>query len=103
MLNNYLELNFDVLNAATGNKYVDNTDIRLVNLRPIVFFGNYKLTTSSGEHLEDVSHAYIVSLMYKLITSARGTDDLSIGFHRDRARRRRDLTINKTQKGKFHF
>ena len=45
------------------------------------------LTTSSGRHLEDISNAHIVSLMYKLITSARGSDDLSIGFDRDRGRR----------------
>ena len=31
-------------------------------------FGNCKLTTSSGKHLEKVSHAHIDSLMYKLKT-----------------------------------
>ena len=41
---------------------------------------------SSGKHLEDISHAHIVSLMYKLITSAEDTDDLSIGFDRDSKR-----------------
>ena len=41
---------------------------------------------SSGKHLQDISHAHIVSLLYKLITSARGSDDLSIGFDRDRGR-----------------
>ena len=41
--------------------------------------------------------------MYKLITSARDTDDLSIGFDQDRGRRQRELTNNKTQKGKFHY
>ena len=39
--------------------------------------------------------------MYKLITSARDIDDLSIGFDRDRDRRQQELTINKTLKGKF--
>ena len=29
-------------------------------------FDNCKLTTSSGKHLEKVSHAHIDSLMYKL-------------------------------------
>ena len=33
--NSYLELNFDVLHAATNNRYVDGNDIRLVNLGPI--------------------------------------------------------------------
>ena len=27
LLNSYLELNFDVLHAATGNRYVDNNNI----------------------------------------------------------------------------
>ena len=39
--------------------------------------------------------------MYKLITSARKTVDLSIGFDRDCARRQRELTNNKTQKRKY--
>ena len=79
-MNFHLGLNFDVLHAATNNRYADNNDIRLVNLGPIALFGDYKLTTSSGKPLEDISHAHIVSLMYKLITSARDSDDLSIGF-----------------------
>ena len=33
--------------------------------------------------------------MYKLLTSAKDTDDLSIGFDRDRNRRRNELTNNK--------
>ena len=40
--------------------------------------------------------------MYKLLTSSKGSDDLSIGFDCDRNRRQRELTINKTQKGKHH-
>ena len=102
MLNSYLELNFDVFYAATNNRYVDGNDIRLVNLGTIGLFSNYKLTTSSGKHLENIDHAYIVSLMYKLLTSSKGSDDLSIGFDRDRNRRQRELTNNKTQKGKYH-
>ena len=80
LLNSYLELNFDVLHAATINKYSDSNDIKLVNLGPIAPFSNYKLTTSSGKHLEDIDQAHIVSLMYKLLTSSRGKDDLSIGL-----------------------
>ena len=103
LLNSYLELNFDVLHAGTNNRYADGNDIRLVNLGPIGLFSNYKLTTSSGKHLENIDHAYIVSLMYKLLTSSRGSDDLSIGFDRDRNRRQRELTNVKTQKGKYHI
>ena len=66
-------------------------------------FSNYKLTKSSGKHLENIDHGHIVSLMYKLLSSSKGSDDLSIVFDRDRVRRQRALTNNKTQKGKFHF
>ena len=103
LLNSYLELNFDVLRAATGNKYADANDIRLVNLGPIALFSNYKLTTSSGKHLEEISHAHIVSLMYKLLSLSKGSDDLSIGFDRDRNRRKRELTNNKNIKRKYHL
>ena len=102
LLNSYLELNFDVLRADNSNRYLDGNDIRLVNLGPIALFSNYKLTTSSGKHLENIDHAHIVSLMYKLLLSSKGSDDLSIGFDRDRGRRQRELTNNKTQKGKYH-
>ena len=52
LLKSYLEINFDVLQATTYNRYVDTSDIRLVNLGPLALFSNYKLTTSSGKHLE---------------------------------------------------
>ena len=102
LLNSYLKLNFDVLHAADNNRYVVANDIRLVNLGPIALFSNYKLTTSSGKHLEDISHAHIVSLMYKLLTSSKDSDDLSIGFDRNHDKRKRELTNNKNIKGKFH-
>ena len=102
MLNSFLELIFDVLHAATNNRYVDGNDIKLVNLGPIALISNYKLTTSSVKQVENIDHAHIVCLLYKLITSARGSDDLSIGFDRDRGRRQRELTNNKNIKGKYH-
>ena len=102
ILNSYLDLDFDVVHAATNNRYADGNDIRLVNLGPVGLLSNYKLTTSSSKRLEDVSHAHIVSLMFKLITTAKGCDDLSIGFDRDRTRRRNELTNNKNIKGKYH-
>ena len=101
-MNSYLDLNFDVLNAAIDGIYADNDDIRLVNLGPIALFSAYKLTTSTDKHLENIDHAHIVSLMYKLITSAKGCDDFSIGFDQDRNRRQRELTNNKNIKGKYH-
>ena len=103
LLNSYLELNFDVLHAKNNNRYEDANDIRLVNLGPIALFSNYKLTTSSGKHLEEISHAHIVSLIYKLLTSSKDGDDLSIGFDRDRGRRKNELTNKKNIKGKYHI
>ena len=41
--------------------------------------------------------------MYKLITSSKGSDDLSIGFDRSSARRRGEMTTNKNVNGKFHL
>ena len=102
LLNSYLELNFDVLQAATNNRYVDANDIKLVNLGPIALFSNYKLTTSSGKHLEEISHAHIVCLMYKLLTSSKDSGDLSVGFDRNRGRRKNEISNNKTIKGKYH-
>ena len=72
----------------------------MVNLEPIALFSNYKLTTSSGKHLEDISHAHIFSLLYKLVTSAKDTQDLSIGFDCYRGRSHPELTNDKTTKGK---
>ena len=102
LLDSYLDINFDVLNAATNNRYADGNDIRLVNLGPIALFSNYKLTTSSEKHLEDISHAHDVYSTYELLTSSRGSDDLSIGSDRDRNRRKRELTNDKNIKCRFH-
>ena len=82
---------------------MDASGISLVNLGPIALFSKYKLTTSSGKHLEEISHAHIVSLMYKLLTSSKDSDDLSIGFNRSRDKRKRELTNNKNIKCKYHI
>ena len=103
MLNSYLDLNFEVIKKANNSKYGNGIDIRLVNLGLIASFSNFKLTTSSGKHLEDISHAHLVSLMYKLITSSKGSDDLSIGFDRSRNKRRDELDLNKNIEGKYHL
>ena len=102
LLNCYVALNFDVFYAASSDTYRDGSDIRLVNLGPIALFTKYKLRTSSRKHLEDTRRAHIVSVMYKLTTSAKDTDDLSFGFDRDRDRRQRELNKNKNKKGKYH-
>ena len=63
LLNKYIVLNFDVTHAATNNRYLDDNDIRIINLAPIALLSNCKLTMSSRKHLEDISHAHDVSLM----------------------------------------
>ena len=102
LINSYLDLNFEVIKKADDSRYGNGNDIRLVNLGPIALFSNFKLTTSSGKHLEGISHAHLISLMYKLITSSKNSDDLSIGFDRSRARRQDEMTDNNRVKGKYH-
>ena len=102
LLTSYVDLNFEVIQKADDSRYVNGIDIRLVTLRPIALFSTFKLSTSSGKRLEDISHAHLVSLMYKLITSSKDSDDLSIGFDRSRNRRRDELVLNNV-KGKYHL
>ena len=63
LLNSYLDLNFEVIKKTDNSRYGNGNDIRLVNLGPIVLFSIFTWTTSSGKHLEGLSHAHIVSLM----------------------------------------
>ena len=53
------------------------------------------MTTSPGKQLEIISKVHIGSSIYNSITSSRGSDDLPIGFDRDRVRRQCELTNNK--------
>ena len=71
LLNSYPKLNFEVVNKSDDSRYGNSNDIRLVSLGPNALFSNFKLTTSSGKHLEDISHTHFVSLMYKLKTSIK--------------------------------
>ena len=70
----------------------------MLNLGPIALISNYKLTTSSGKHLEEICYAHIVSLMYKLLTSNKDSDYLSIGFDRSCDRRQQNITNKKYQR-----
>ena len=103
LLNSYFDLNFEVVKRADNSRYGNGNDIRLVNLGPVALFSNFKLTTSSGKHLEDISHAHLVSLMYKLITSSKDSNDLSVGFDNSRNRRKDELALNKNIKCKYHL
>ena len=103
LLSSYFDLNFEVIKRADNSRYGNGKDIRLVNLAPIALFSNFKLTTSSGKHLEVISHAHLVSLIYKIITSSKDSNDLSIGFDRSRNRRKDELAQTKNVKGKYHL
>ena len=98
LLNSYLELNFDVLKAGSNDRYANTDDIRLTNLGAIALFSVYKLVTASSKHLEEITHAHFVSLIYKIVTSSKDSDDLSIDFDRNR-RRKNELSNNKNIKG----
>ena len=89
LLNSYVELNLEVIEKADNSRYANGVDIRMVNLGPIALVSNFNLTRSSGKHLETISHAHRVSLMYKLVSSAKDSSDLFFGFDRNRKRRRR--------------
>ena len=102
LLISYLDLSFEDIKRADNSRYANGNDIRLVNLGLVALFSNLKLTTSSGKHLEDISHAHLVSLMYKLIPSSKDSNDLSVGFDNSRNRRRDELALNKNIKGKYH-
>ena len=103
LLNSYLDKNFEIIKRDDNSRNANGKDIRLVNLTPISLFSDVKLTSSSGKLLEGFNHARITSLMYKLITSCKNSEDLSIGFDRSRNRRRDELTNKKNVKGKYHL
>ena len=100
LINSYLDLTFEVIKKAEISRYADGND--LVNLGPIALFSKFKLTISSDKHLKFIIHAHIIPLMNKLITSGRGSVDLSIGFDRDRGRRRHEFTYTNNIRGKCH-
>ena len=66
LLYSCLDVNFDVIHAATNNRDADDNDIKIITLGPIGSFSNSKLTTRSGKPLEDISHAYIVYCFFKV-------------------------------------
>ena len=75
LLNNFLDLNIEVVNKTDNSRHGNGNDIKLVNLGPIALFSKFILTKSSEKHLVDISHAHLVSLMYKLKTSSKDRDD----------------------------
>ena len=103
LLNSFFYFNSEFIKKADDSRYANGNDIRLINLGPIALFSIFKLTKISGKHLEGISHAHIVSLLYKLISSVKDSINLSIGLDHSRNRRRDKLTANKSVKGKNHL
>ena len=98
----YLELDFNVTHRAGAHaRYAFGDHIRLVNLGPVALFNKYRLTSLSGKEIEEFDNVHVFCLMHKLILSSRDSDDLSIGFHRSKAVRERELIINKQSKGSY--
>ena len=97
MLDNRVDLSFDVLHATTGNRYVDANDIRLINFSLIALSSKYDLISSSGKHIETTDHAHLACLLYKLLTSFGGSDELSIGFDRSRDRKKTRVDLKQKQ------
>ena len=85
-----------------SNRYVDTSDIRLVNLGPIALISNYKLITSSGKHQEEISHAHIVCLMYKFLTATKDDEDLSMVLIVI-VEEENVSYLKKSNKGKYHI
>ena len=103
LLINYLDLNSEVIKKADNSRYTNGNILRVVNLAPLALFSDCKLTSCKGKHLVDISHAHIVSLIYKLIKTSRDANDLSIGFDRSRNGGGGELAQNKNVKGKYHL
>ena len=100
MEGSYLELDFNVTQSAGGlTRYAHGEYRRLVSLGPSVFFVRHRLTNSSRKKLEDIDNAHVNCVSYKLISTSRASDDLSIGFQRNFEAREREWTNNKLTKG----
>ena len=96
MKDSYLDIDFNVTHTAGAQvQYVDNDHIRLVNVGHIPLFNKYRLTSSSDKGIE-IDKAHVICFMYKLLSSSRDNDDLSIGFHRNIEAGERKLTNQKT-------
>ena len=82
LINSYLDIKFEVIKKAESSSHSIGNDKKLTDFGPIALFSIYKLTNSSGKHLEEISNTYKVSLTWKFLTSAKNTDDLSIVIQR---------------------
>ena len=60
------------------------------------------MTSSSGKEIDEIHFAHVISLMYKLISSCRYIDDVSIVSHRSSEVQEGELTNNRTTERKNH-
>ena len=51
--------------------------------------------------MEEKDNAHVICLSQKLLSGTRDSDDSSIGFNRSIEARERELTNNRTTKGKY--
>ena len=102
LLISYLDINLEVIKKTFNSRHANGNDTKLVNLGPIALFRSFKITSSQGKRVEDISQALLVSLMYRTITTCKDSDDLSIGFDQSHNRRRDELAQNENIRGKYH-
>ena len=99
----YFQIVFNVTHRACAHaRYADGDLIKLVNLAPIVQFHKNRLTSSSGEEIEEIDISHVICSMYKTLSSSRDSDVLSFCFHRSIDARERELTNKKATNGNCH-
>ena len=95
-----MSVDFEVVRSyQTGSAYGDQK--APVNIEPVAFFGEAKLTTSSRKHLEKIDNLHNKILMHKLRTSQQQQTDLMFVFEESETNRRQELKNNKQRKEQF--
>ena len=103
MKDSYLEIFFIVTHRAGGQAgYADGDHTRLTNLVRFALLISFGLNSGRGKEIEELDNAHIICLMYKLISSSKDSEDLSIGLHWDITTQEIKLTNIKTAKGICH-
>ena len=98
----YLEVEFD-FDCNAGFRYADAQYIRSVNLGSFVFFTEYEITAVSGKDSETVAIIQIICLLYRILTSSKGSDDLCIGSDHDRNQGRNNFRDDKNDENTGNF
>ena len=89
--------------------YMQCVMVRLVESGPIALFSEFRRETSSEKFSESIGHRHVVSLMYKILSSGFGQNDLPTGFESSSARRQEELSKGAVNplaikiRGSFHF